>query len=112
MTDQKNEFSAEEIDKQAKILALEFEKYARGKKWFKPLHIAREIRQTDSFVKDKLDVLVTLNYAVAKSVSGGDLKYCITVSDESRLSYLDEYLEYLKASVKEVEDEIKALEEK
>jgi hypothetical protein len=105
----REEITPEQIERSAKLLALEFEKYARGRTWFKPIHISREIRQPESFVKDKLDILVQLNYAKAKSLLGGDLKYCITISSESRIKYLNELLEHLNEQVRETEEDIAAL---
>jgi threonine synthase len=98
--DQEKELTSEEINQAARVMALQFEEVADGKKWFKPIHIQRNtVGQSEHFIKKKLDILVELDFAKAKSIRGGDMKYCITVSDEQRLDYLKEYLIHLEDQV-------------
>ena len=98
--DQEKKITSEEINQAARVMALQFEEVADGKRWFKPIHIQRGTSgQSEHFIKKKLDILVELDFAKAKSIRGGDMKYCITVSDEQRLSYLREYLIYLEKEI-------------
>lgn len=118
MTDQQTEFTPEQLEAtkkeimaNARSLASAFEKSSNGKKWFKPIHIKREVRgETESTIKGKLDILVELQFAVRKQEENGDSKYMIVISEKQRLNYLNELLEHYGLQVIDTQKKILELQ--
>lgn len=99
----------QEIEKQAILLATQF-KNATSKRWFKPIHIKKiATGETESSIKMKLDVLVSMGFAQVKTEYGNP-KYCITLSNEDKILHLKEYLIHIDKEREDVLSQIAELE--
>jgi hypothetical protein len=109
MTEEKQPLTAEQIEKTALLLAYEFKKVLGSKTWFKPIHISRQIGQTEGFVKSKLELLAQLDYVKVKKMPNGEIKYSIVITKEQRAIYLTEVLRELKFESDEIKKEIDSI---
>jgi len=104
----------EEIESNARNLAHMFDQVRGDRQWFKPIHIKREVRgETEATIELKLNMLIELGFAKKrKNDHNQDWKYMITISNDQKLKYLEEYREYLDSETKKTVAEIMDLESK
>tara|TARA_X000001382_G_scaffold25412_3_gene15991 strand:+ start:3131 stop:3502 length:372 start_codon:yes stop_codon:yes gene_type:complete len=96
----------EALAKQARKLAYFYQGALkhRSNSWFKPIHLKRELKESESIISQKLDILVRLGFAVAKKSEGKDMKYMIQIDDEQKKKYYQEVRDQLQDQLKEVNE--------
>ena len=101
----------EQIMSRARSLAMTFTDVSRGRTWFKPIHIKREVKgETEATIELKLDMLVELGLAVKKKIDhNGAWKYMITLTTDQKIAYNLEYKEWLNTELEKVDSILQEL---